>query len=177
MNKVALFSVLIPFSLYGMLSKISDEHVFKPHTIRNVELYHGADGFQVHDNGAYTKVQHYNVDKTIRTITPTQLAAFHKAGKLRLNKADNGEYIVRAHVGGEGGGVLAGGIVWFGVQVASYTALFTGVTVANTVAPGTGTVAAGLALTQVGGMAGYVAGTQALAAKAGVWALLCPFLP
>lgn len=87
--------------------------------------------FSVFDGKVKHHVNPYDVDKSLRSMNRLQLQSFlAQGGKIRASKLDNGEYVVRAHVPGLGGGPILGAITCIvGMTVTGVGAIGTGVAV------------------------------------------------
>ena len=100
--------------------------------------------FKFFDGRSEHRVHNYDVVPVLRRMDGTQMKAFiEQGGKIRASKLDNGEYVLRAHVPGLGGGPLFAVIA----------------TVGTLVVGGAVTVGAAIATTAVAGpVAGFAAG-------------------
>jgi hypothetical protein len=73
------------------------------------QLSVNADNFSVFDGKALHSVKSYDIDKSLRMMDKHQLQSFlAQGGKIRASKLNNGEYVLRAHVPGLGGGPIVG---------------------------------------------------------------------
>lgn len=89
------------------ISYIAREGVVAPHTLREVALYHGQDGFVVNDNGEMSSVPAYDTDRMTRQITKANLFEFFNAGgRIHLSQASDGSFLIRSSSKGQGGGVI-----------------------------------------------------------------------
>lgn len=71
-----------------------------------MQVAHYNTDFKVMNEGQWNQVHNYNVDPTLRKMSPKQLCKFLAAGcKIRVSKCTNGDYVLRAFVPGKGGGV------------------------------------------------------------------------
>lgn len=93
----------------------------KPSHLKALCLMHENGSFSVQQNGLRKAIASHDVSKNIRSVSSDKLAKFvGKAGYLSLHQFDNGEFAVRDHVRGLGGGALgmtAG--AWFGKAIVS----------------------------------------------------------
>jgi len=98
----------------AMVRQINPSKVHVSHQQGQVDLFHGLKDFFVKKEGKVSKVERYFVDKKIRKINTEKLKGFLRHNYLTVNQMSDGEYSVKAHVRGLGGG-LAGASV--GAQV------------------------------------------------------------
>jgi hypothetical protein len=150
--------------------------VMKPSHLAALRLMHENGKFSVVQEGKSEVIPSHDVSKSIRSISSEKLAKFlAKAGYLSLHQYNNGEYSVREHVRGEGGGLGLAWAFYCATKIGIYGAIAGAVagTTAAVVASG-GTAApllgaAGSTLgTAVGGIAGAsTAATLGTAAVAG----------
>lgn len=130
------------------------------------QVIHDDNGFKVLDANQLHQVKSYDVDPMLRKMHAHQLRAFiQQGGKIRASKLNNGDYVLRAHVPGLGGGPI------FGAITAFVTFTVTGVAAAGTLVGVTivtgGNVAAGVVAGAAVGKAGCELSTAAtLAATA-----------
>lgn len=147
-------------------------------------LYYAKKKWEVEKEGQRYEIARCFVDQIARDIPEDKLEEFLQYIALRVSEFDNGEFALKAHARGLGGGPVAGFVAYWTVRVAGYTAVALGITaagtaavaVAGTVAPAVAPVVAG-ATTLIGvgtGPAavagGAVAGTI-VATKAGAAAM------
>ena len=60
--------------------------------------------FKVIDNGRLYEVKHYDIDRLLKKMDTKKLRQFiNDGGRIRACKLDNGDYILRAQVPGNGG--------------------------------------------------------------------------
>ena len=98
-----IFLMLTAVTGMGMQAAAPDKNIFKVF-----------DGQQLHD------VKHYDVDPILRKMKTDQLRAFLEQGcKIRAIKLSNGEYLLRAHVPGLGGGPIGATVGCVAGKVAS----------------------------------------------------------
>jgi len=99
-----LYTSIACFLLFGTLCAQDVAYVVRD----NDNYYVSTDGEQL------IKVQPYDIDKTLRNIPKEKLPAFLRVGSIRPSKMDNGDYALRAHVHGPGGGAWG---AWTGIWV------------------------------------------------------------
>lgn len=96
--------------------KVADSSVRGSESLGKIKLMHSdKNGFSLYENGKKHAIGNHSLSPELRTITSKNLAAFQKAGYLTVNKQSDGEFSLRSHVRGEGGG--AGGATggfWLG---------------------------------------------------------------
>ena len=140
--------------------------VMKPSHLAALRLMHENGSFSVEREGRTVVIPSRDVSRPIRAISSEKLAQFvATAGYLSVHQYDNGEFSIREHVRGPGGGIALGTAVYWGVKSTLYGVLG-GAAVAT--AAGAGAAAAGAAgATAVGaGVAKVIAGAPiAIAAK------------
>jgi len=152
MNKIIILSLLFPCSLFPT-QEINKSSLMAPHNLGNIALYHHENAFHIKQAGNYHKVHHYDVDPVLRKATLKQLAEFQKVGCIKVSKMNNGDYSLKAHVRGLGGGPICG---WWAYMFAKSTMYSTlAVAAATTVgaaviATGGGAVPAAIAAGAVG---------------------------
>ena len=122
----------------------------KPSHLAALRLMHENGRFSVEREGRTEVIPSRDVSKPIRSISSKKLAKFvKKAGNFSEHQYDNGEYSVREHVRGPGGGPALGTTVYWGVKSALYGIL--------------GGAALTTAVTTGGAMVGALGGAGALA--------------
>jgi len=81
-------------------------------------------GFKVLNKGRWNRVKSSDVDPALREMDAGQLRKYFAAGcKIRASRCTNGDYVLRGHVPGKGGGPILAGIVYWGVKAIGYGAL------------------------------------------------------
>jgi len=147
----------------AMIKKINPSKVHVSNQVGQVDLFHGLKGFFVKKEGKVSKVERYFVDKKIRKINSKKLKGFLRHNYLTLNQMSDGEYSVKAHVRGLGGGPIVAGVGYVGTKVVLYGGALAGTYIFGTVAAAAGGITAaagGLASTASGIMVGLgLAGT------------------
>jgi hypothetical protein len=83
-----------------------------------LSLYHDGEAFHVKQNGRLHAVPSYDTDEVLRKVNKNNLAAYLKAGLIRVNKTNNGEFVLRSHIKGLGGGVWG---AWAGCWAGKFT--------------------------------------------------------
>lgn len=155
--------------------KIDDKAFFVPYSLGKVEFYMKDDHFIAVRDNHYQLIAPYMVDKQIRNFKQEELNKFLNVGYLAVSENDQGELSLKAHVRGLGGGPILGSICWAGTHFVAYTAFFCGILGTNTVAPGLGPIASTMVVG--GSIPAFMAATQVVALKAGLWGLIvCPWL-
>jgi len=82
---------------------------------QRVAIIRNSDGYHVIHDGKDHAVKSYDADALLRKMNPMQFKGFINAGgSIRVNKLDNGDYVLRSFVPGKGGGVIGG---WIGSVV------------------------------------------------------------
>jgi hypothetical protein len=134
-NKIILH--LAPFYLLSLscqsMEEINDKAIViksssiqAPHHLGKLSIFHDDNkGFHVLKDGKKHDVKNYNLDKALQKVKSEKLKKFQKIGFFSINQLENGEFTVKTHVRGKGGGpVLAGFCYWmtkalgYGVPVA-----------------------------------------------------------
>lgn len=90
------------------------------HKLGAVQLEKDDKGFHILQNGKKTPVNSYDVDPLLRKMNCDQLKAFQKHGYVTGKKLSNGEYTIKAHVRGLGGGPICGAIAYWITKSAMY---------------------------------------------------------
>ena len=62
-----------------------------------------------------------SLDNTLRNMDSQKLATLLKCGYISINKTNDGDFMLRAHVKGFGGGPLAGQICYWGVKATAFS--------------------------------------------------------
>lgn len=87
----------------AQLTRISKAAILSP---ERLSLYHDGEGFHVKQKGRLYAVPRYDTDEVLRKVNKTNLAAYLQAGLIRVSKTNNGEYVLRSHIKGLGGGTI-----------------------------------------------------------------------
>lgn len=104
--------------LLALISLISFKS-FNMETAGSLKLYHSDQvGFSVQEeNSSLVSIHNYDVDPILRGKNSALIKAFQdKGGRLSLQKLDNGEFVLRAHVPGLGGGAILGQVCGWTVR-------------------------------------------------------------
>ena len=106
--KKLLLAILVPCSILSMDQiKVNRHLVCAPKGLGKVGLSLDNDGFVVKHNGQRTRVNNYDLDKSLRGMDAKRLEAIQKAGAaIMVNKMSNGEFALRMNPN------LQGGLVW-----------------------------------------------------------------
>jgi hypothetical protein len=100
-------------------------------------------------------VKHYDTDRMLQKMDTHQLRSFlAQGGKIRASRLDNGDYVVRAHTQGLGGGPIFGAIT----AIVTFTA--TGIAAVGTMV--------GVTVVTLNPVAGFAAGAAVGSAGAGM---------
>lgn len=123
--KNSLAMLFLGFAFFNHVSfagdlVLRDSSVFVPQHLGKILVTHGAKGFNVSHDGTTYEVKKYLTERSLRTITNAQLKAFLAKGYLAVNKMDNGDFTLKAHVRGPGGGILTGLAFSWIVRLAGY---------------------------------------------------------
>ena len=100
--------ILLLLSSVPMLcmDKVGKSPICARSSMGPVSVIHANDRFNVIQGGKIHEVQPAWVDKELRGMTAEQVAKYIKHGNmLKVQKADNGEFSIRAHNRVRGGGV------------------------------------------------------------------------
>lgn len=98
---------------------------FNMETIGSLKLYHSDQvGFSVQEeNSPLVAIHNYDVDPILRGKNSALIKAFQEnGGRFSLNKLDNGEFVLKAHVPGLGGGPITGVCAYWGTKAAGWGA-------------------------------------------------------
>lgn len=91
-------------------------------SLSKLVVLHDHDGFSVVEEGLLKKVYSYDVDPLLKKMTVEQLLTFQKeGGLLKVSKLSNGDYKLRAHVKGLGGGIWG---AWIGAVAGKFIVHF-----------------------------------------------------
>lgn len=141
----------------SQVMKLNESSFKAPYALGNISLCHDKKGFFVEKDGQRNHIQNCWLDKNLRNITNKQLEAFLHKGYLSLNKMSDGEYTVKLHVRGKGGGFIAGVVGYWATKIICYGGAAAAAT-ASVVATGPAVAAAigatGAAATVTGGAVG-----------------------
>lgn len=70
-------------------------------------ILHDGQGYKVFDGQNFRAVKPYDIDPMLRKMKIDQFKQFIHAGcRIRASKLDNGDYVLRAYVPGNGGGAI-----------------------------------------------------------------------
>ncbi|HEX2977886.1 MAG TPA: hypothetical protein VHO47_02090 [Candidatus Babeliales bacterium] len=98
--------ILLPLACQGMNQQQTIKlSLLASHKLGAVQLEKDDKGFHILQNGKKTPVNSYDVDPLLRKMNCDQLKAFQKHGYVTGKKLSNGEYTIKAHVRGKGGGI------------------------------------------------------------------------
>jgi hypothetical protein len=159
MNKFLTLAIIAPALLSASeLQRIKKEHVLSS---EKLSLFHDGESFQVKQNGRMYAVPQHDLDNTLRQVNRKNLAKYLKAGLVRVNKMNNGDYVLRSHVKGVGGGPISAAIGYWVTKSACYGALGAAATTV-VVAPLAAPAALGVA-SVTGGMSAMVSAGATLA--------------
>jgi hypothetical protein len=95
---------------------IQESSVFSPRNIGKVSITKTNDGFMVND----TKVHNYDIDPLLKKANKQQLVGFLKHGYIAVKKMNNGDYTLKAHTRGNGGGYFTGLAAGWAVRAIAY---------------------------------------------------------
>lgn len=87
------------------------------------KLYHSDQvGFSVQqENNSLLHIPNHDIDPLLRGKNSALIKAFQeKGGRLSLHKLDNGDFLLRAHVPGVGGGAILGQVCGWTVRGVGY---------------------------------------------------------
>ncbi len=142
------------------LSAFASELVVKggglaSHKLGNIDLIRTDKGYEILKANKRIQVKDYDIDPLLKKLDKKKLATFFSEGHgyTEVSQLSNGDYKVRAHVRGQGGGAAFGAFVYWATKSLCY-----------------GTIAAGVSagLVATGGMAGgAIAGAATLSAGPG----------
>ncbi len=180
MKKLCVLSLLIMSSLSAMeermsVFKIKQASIQAPERFGKIKLFHDESGFHIKQNGEIHDVNQFDVDPLLRNANKKTLKKFQKVGYIGVKQFDNGEFSLKAHVRGLGGGPgTAAAFYWiaktlcYGTAAAAVTASVaaaTPVAVAGglAIAGSVGATATGAAI----GAAGTAVGTAIATTTAG----------
>ena len=125
--------------------------VFARAELGHIQVSLDEEGFHVIQNGESHKVQSYDVDKALRSMSTAQFQKFLEDHYVIVNQFDNGDFTLKAGMRCLGGGPFLGWCAYWAVKTVCY---------------GVAAAAATTAVITTGGSAVFV-GTSALAAGAG----------
>ncbi len=119
-----------------------------------LKILRNREGYAVLTNSGMHKVHDHDVDAPLKKMSNEQIAGFlnNGNGRIRVAQFDNGEFNLKTHVRGNGGGPLLGSLLYALTKTACY---------------GTAVAATGAAVVTTGGIAGAVTGVAAASATLG----------
>lgn len=123
MKLLSLLMIGSVFSAQAMLTPATKEYV----KLHKSGVYRDAEGFVYRQRGTETRINTYDVDKELRTVTPSQFKAL--SSHVLVHKMTNGEYSVRLNAKGLGGGVWLGKAMYWGTKALCWGAVSATVTV------------------------------------------------
>jgi len=159
--------LLIPMGSYAM-TKISSKHI--TYTDK-VSLYHSDSGFVVREGEKFHNVDPMLLDADLKKIDSKNLNSFLASTLIRVIKLNSGEFALRSHVNGLGGGPLTGMLAAWCIRAAMYVPAAVATTGAIAITGPAGAAAA------AGATPGYIATTEGAAAAAAIAGYACWFLP
>jgi len=111
-------------------------------------------GYAVLTDKGFHKVHNHDIDASLKKMSHEQLAAFLNEGNgtIRVTQFNNGEFNLKTHVYGNGGGPLFGSLLYALTKVACY---------------GTAAAATGAIVVSTGGIAGAATGVAAASTTLG----------
>jgi hypothetical protein len=112
--KSLVLSVLcFSFNANALVLGIDSHFIKSSEGVGEFELIHSEGDFYIYNEGKVRLVEKYNVDECLRPLKTQQLALAMKCCYLTVVKLSDGEFVVRAHVKGAGGGAVgaAAGVV------------------------------------------------------------------
>ncbi len=150
----------IPLAAFGQegyhkylnLQRIKSSSIVAPSALGKLSLYYASRAFKIKHNKKLYDIENCWVDPMLRGIDTQRLGAFLRAGYISINKLDSGEYMLRGHVKGHGGGPIAGAIAYWVTKSLCY---------------GTAVAAAGTAVVATGGALGAASGAIVTAGTLG----------
>ncbi len=128
-NNLKILALLMcaQLSASSHLVKIDKSVRFASHKLGDVDLYHHNGQFMVKHNNAFHPVKPENIaSPQLRNINLAALGATLEHGKIHINQNNEKEFILRAHIHGNGGGLLLGricNVVVRGVGIAGIAGL------------------------------------------------------
>jgi formylmethanofuran dehydrogenase subunit C len=170
MKKTLLSLLIIPSVIFSgeRLTRINKSSVL---SAERLGLYHDGEAFKVKQNGRIHNIERYDLDANMRQVNAKNLAAYLQSGKIQVNKLSNGDFTLRSHVPGLGGGPISGMIGAWLVRAAMYVPAVTATTGAVVVA---GPVGVAATASTAGG---YIATTEGFATAVAITLYACPWLP
>jgi hypothetical protein len=159
---ISLFSLLLCSAMHSIDIQVPNAS--------HANLYYAKKKWEVEKDGRRKEIERWFVDKMVRDVPEEKIADLLRFIALNVSELDNGEFALRAHTRGLGGGPLTAQVFYGITKGACYTAAATAaVTATAAAAPateagaamGASGVGAGAALVAAGGIAGAGGATVA----------------
>ncbi len=159
-------------------TKINNSSLLAPSELGEVTLYHTPGKFFISQNGKLHAIESYNTDTALKPLKEEHLDKFQQVAFFILTQLSDGEFVLRGHMRGKGGGPISAAIGAWLVRAAFYTppAL---VGTAATVATAGGAMVAvpALGAASVAGVGAYIATAEGCSAAVAIALASCPFIP
>ncbi|KKR97319.1 MAG: hypothetical protein UU47_C0001G0092 [candidate division TM6 bacterium GW2011_GWE2_41_16] len=103
--KMFLTAVCLSSGLVQAMVQLEHSPICAPTHLGEIGLVHHAKGFHVMQNGVAHEIQNCYVEPMLCERTPFQLIGFLKNGYIFVNQLSDGQFVLRGHCRGLGGGV------------------------------------------------------------------------
>lgn len=123
-KNILLFALVFSgISQAGSLTKIRESALRFPEAMSTVKLLHNQDRFLVSDDKGLHEIENCWLDSDLRKLVknPTALEKFQECGYISVDQCSDGQYILKSHVRGLGGGPTLGVTVYFAVKGGLWT--------------------------------------------------------
>lgn len=137
----------------GSLTKIRENALRIPEAMSCVKLLHNQDRFLVSDDEGLHEIDNCWLDADLRALArnPIALDKFQQFGYISVDKTSDGQYFLRKHVRGKGGGPVLAAIFGGATYAICYGTAIAGITFAAVPAVAASPLLAGPAAAVVAG--------------------------